>query len=317
MADPILTRRRVLAAAQESTPGDAETLDATDAVFNVFDPDMSPDIAFEERPGQAGFSPLPGVPGARGGSVTFACEIHGSGDGEDPAPAWAKVFLPACGFVESDGVFSPESKPPDMDGANTQTLTIGLYEDGRLRMLRGCMGTFVLVLSSGKIARIEFTFTGIWVDPSDVELLAPDYPTVAPLRFAAGTITLDLWTPRVAEIRIDCGNTVILREDATDESGYSTALITGRRITGSLDPEGVLVVTDDHWSDWLDRNERVLVIALGAGSADGTTFRVDAPCVQITNIPNADRNGIVTDAIEVQFNRSADAGDNEITLTWA
>jgi hypothetical protein len=50
----LLRQRRVLAAQLEAVVGTAETLTADDALFNVFDPVIQPNINFIERPGAAG-----------------------------------------------------------------------------------------------------------------------------------------------------------------------------------------------------------------------------------------------------------------------
>ncbi len=296
----LLTRKRVLAAKVEATPGDAETLAAGQAAFNIFDAVIQPNIDFEERIGQAAFSPLRGELGARGGQITFRTEM---------VDGWPAVFLPACGWVASGSVYSPCSEGP---GTNVKTITIGLYEDGVYKKLYGCMGTAVFVFPAGRVAYVEWTFTGIWAAPSDVGLLAPSYPTGRPPRFANSDITIGSWTPRVAEVRIDLGNTVILREDADDAlaAGYSTAIVTGRRVVGSLNPESNLVAGDDPHADWLGSVEAALAITL-------STMSFAAPKLQFTNVQEGDRNGLQVDEVEFQLNRSADAGDDEFTITIA
>ena len=317
MSGSILTRKRVVAAKIETTPGTAEALTASDAAFNVFDMTIQPDVPFEQRQGQGGFSDLPGVPGARAANVEFAVELCGSGNVGSPVPAWASTFLPACGFVESASVFSPQSQAPGVGSSGTQTLTIGFYEDGKKKVARGCMGTFVIRLTSGGIIRLEFKFRGVWDSDADVTILAPTYPTVAPLRFAGDTITIGSWSPKIAAMTIDVGNELKLREDPTTVAAYLSALIVDRRITGTLDPEAELVADNDVIGDWLDRSEAALAIALGAASADGNKVDVAAPAFQITNVQEADRDGLQTDNVEFQLNRSAAAGDNELTITFS
>ena len=61
----MLTRKQVLAAKIETTPGTAEALTAAEAAFDVFSADIQPDIEYQNRQGSAVFSPLPGDLGAR------------------------------------------------------------------------------------------------------------------------------------------------------------------------------------------------------------------------------------------------------------
>lgn len=321
---PLLTRRRVLAAKIESTPGTAQSLTASESSFNVFDAMIQPNIDFNERPGQKVFSPLPGILAARGGTCTFATELHGSGTpnsggGDEACPKWAEIFLPACGFtrVDAAAVYKPNSISPagGADSSAVRTITLGLFEDGVFKVLKGAMGTAVFTFTAGQVVRIAFTFTGLWVAPVDDTLLSPTSPTIKPLRFADAGLTIASWSPRVAELSIDLGNDVQLREDANKVEGYITAIITGRRTVGTLNPEADVVGTQDTYGQWLASTEQALALSLGAGG-DGNTVAFAAPKLQFTNVQEADRNGIGIDEVPFQLNRSAKIGDDELTLTW-
>jgi hypothetical protein len=298
---PLLKKKRVLAAKIESTPGTAESLSASDAVFNVYDATIQPSIEFDNRDAQGGFSPLYGTLGAYGGTCTFTTEIVGD---DDPFPDWVTTFLPACGLVESTGVFLPVDEAP---GTNVKTLTIGLYEDGLFKSIRGAAGTVVFRFTSGKRIEADFTFTGIWVPPTDVAIISPTYPTTEPIRFVSSSMTIGAWTPKIASMTIDLGNEVILREDSTNSSGYASAIITGRQVTGEIDPEATLVATDDPYGDWLALTEATLSISCGS-----TGNRVDfgVPALQITNVQEGDRNNLQTDSIQFQGNRHASGAMN-------
>lgn len=304
----MLYKKRVFAAKVETTPGTAESLTATEGVFNAYVPVTQPDIPFEEREGQGAFSPLSGVPNARSGTVNFEVDmLLGSG----ALPTWASVLLPACGFVEDTGVFAPVTESP---GTNVKTLTIGTYEDGMFKRIKGAVGNPVFTFTSGMNVRVAFSFTGIWVPPTDVAIIAPTYPTTAPLRFAGATaLTLGAATPKIQQMTLDFGNTITLREDATDISGYSTAIITGRRITGSINPESVLVATKDYYGEWIARTEQALALTLSQG---GLSVAFAAPKLQWTNVQGGDRNGMAIEDLSFVLNRSAAAGDDELTITF-
>lgn len=316
---PLLQRRRVMAAKIETTVGEAIALAAADAAFNAMDVTISPDIETETRHGQGGgLSKLPPVPGARGGTITFKIELVGSGSIGTPVPQWATTLLPACGMYDDSDVFKLDSRPPEASGSNTKTLTIGVYEDGLFKSLRGAMGNAVFQFAAGKVIGIEFTFSGIWVDPSDVALLTPNYPSVIPPRFASSGLSVDGdWTPRVAEMTIDLGNDVQLREDSTDISGFHSAVIVDRESGGTMDPEATSVADHDAYGDWLRSTGGALVIDIGAGSADGNRIQFAAPVFQLTGVDEADRNAVQTDAVEFKLIKSADAGDDELTITFS
>ncbi len=319
---PLLTRKRVLAAKIETAVGTAEDLTASEAAFNVFDLSPNPNINFTQRKGQQSFSTLPAVPEGEQGQVTFAVEAHGSGvaeeGGGESVPDWAKAFLPACGMVLSTDEFGVDSAAPTggSDATAVRTLTLGFYEDGLKKALKGCMGNAVFSFNSGQVIRIEFTFTGVWVAPSDVGLLSPTYPTVTPARFVSSGLTIGAWSPKVQELTIDLGNDVQMREDSDQAEGYVSAIIADRNPTGTLNPEATLVATNDAYGDWLSSTEQALSISV-TGGGDGNTLAFAAPKLQFQNVQEGDRNGIQTDDITFQLNRSAATGDDEFTLTFS
>lgn len=319
-----LRKRRVLAAAIEAVVGTAESLDASDAAFNVFDAEMQQGTEFHDRPGQAGFSPLPGVVGARMGTCTFAVELGGSGTpegtGGESVPAWANVLLPACALISSAAtspILKVSSTSPT-DGADrtaVRTITLGLYEDGVLKKLSGAMGTFVIRCLNGQPVRIEFSFTGVWNAATDVAVLAPTYPTVVPPRWGGGAFTFGGVSPVAGELSIDVGNEVVMRADAAQAAGLLSALITGRRVTGTMNPESRLVAEHDRYGLWLAGTEGALSAVIGATAGNKCTLA--APKAQITNLNEIDRDGIQADELTFQCNRSAAAGDDEFTMTFA
>jgi len=292
----LLTRKRVLAAAIEATAGTAETLDASDAAFNVFDAEITPSITMTPRPKQGGFGNLESLTEGYACNISFKTEI--SGDGAGGAPAYAAALFPACGWVATGSTYAPVSEAP---GGNVKTATIGIYKDGRLERARGCVGTFKIVAPTGKVAMIEWSFTGIWMPVTDAALLAPTYPSTLPLRGANATFSFQGYSPCIENFEVDAGNTIILRECATetDESGYKTGLITDRTITGTINPESALVATKDNFGAWLDHTEGSLTYSL----TDGTdTVAITSSAAQITNIQPADRGGNQVDTISFQCN---------------
>lgn len=316
----MLTKRRVLAVKQETTPGTAESLSASEGNLVVFDPDMQANIDMQSRDGAGHLGQRAAVPGAYSAQCTFSVELGGSGSVGAPTPNWASTLLPACGWTDGDAddTYEPESLDPSDGSANTKTLTLGLYEDGRFKSMRGCMGTFQITGTAGQRVMVEFTFTGIWVDdPTDVSLIEPSYDTVTPLRFADCDLQVNAKHLRLAELTVDAGNDVQLREDAEDVSGYAYAYIAGRAPSVTVNPEAVLVATEDRFGDWLDREEVALALAIPDVSADGNRVDIDAPKLQYMNVQAADRNGLVVDDLTFQCNASGDQGDDELTLTFS
>ncbi len=306
---PLLRRKAVFAAAIEATIGTAESLDGTDGVFNARDFSLQPNIAMTRREGQGGFNYLTSIPEGMTGTCTIVHDLTYNGT---DIPTWASVLLPACGWVDATGTFSPKSEGP---GSNVKTLTIGHYKDGKRSLLSGAMGTFKIVCPTGKVAYIEFTFTGKYSsNETDTAIIAPTYPTVSPLRFAAGALTWNSVALCTSNVEVDAGNSVIMREcvNATDRSGYVSALVTNRAPVITADPESVLVATQDRDSLWLTPTAQAFSMQIGAS---GSSITIAAPKAQLENKQQGNRNDMMTDDLTWLCTQGSSA-DTELTIAF-
>lgn len=308
----LLRRRSVFAAKVETTVGTAETLTASEAVFNARDFTLQPNIPMTRREGQGGFNYLESVPEGMMGTCTITHELTYDGTN---IPTWASVLLPACGWVDSSGVFSPVTEAPGGSGG-VKTLTIGHYHDGKRRVLAGAMGNFVITCPTGKGAYITFTFTGkYYEDETDVTLLAPTYPTASVLRFADGSVSWNSVALCTSSVAIDAGNSVVMRECATtsDRTGYKSALVSNRAPVITADPEAVLVATQDRDAQWTGMTTAAWALVLnGTGTSDVT---IDAPAAQIENKQHGNRNDIITDDLTWLATEDTTV-DGELTITF-
>ena len=313
----MLERKSTLAAKIEATPGTAEALSAADVpACDIFEASEQAEIENEPREAIGGGGSSASAPGARGATCTFKCEMAGSGSGGSPVPDWAEIFLPACAFVNSTGdVYSPELRAPDDAAGSTKTLTIGFYQDGVYKQMHGAMGTFIITGESGKRVMVEFTFTGLWDEPTDVAQLTPGVQAARAVRLASATMTIASWTPRVANLSIDAGNEVVLRESQATDEGYYLATVADRAIAGSMDPESVLVATNDSWQQWLNQTEQAFSLALGADA--GNTITIAAPKLQFRNLQHGARNKIATTDTEFQCNKDSAGGDDDLTIEFS
>jgi hypothetical protein len=184
------------------------------------------------------------------------------------------------------------------------------------KKLRGCAGTFKLLFESGKAAAIEWSFSGVWQPVTSSALITPTYPTALPLRAAGAVFTWGAWSPCWNTLSIDVGNEVYLRpcQTASDASGLAGAIIVNRKVTGTFDPESVLLATYDYYDKWVDQAQEALSLVL-ANATDEVT--ISCPKAQITNVQQADRSGVVIENITFQANKNAAAGDDELSIAFA
>lgn len=304
----LLNRKKLLAAKVETTIGTAISVANADAAENIFNPVIQQSITVEERPGNGGFGRLAGVPGARIGTATFRTNIYYNGT---DVPFWASTFLPACGWVNSAGIFTPRSEAP---GSNVKTLTIAGYTDGQVKTLAGCMGTFQIVSPNGRTPYIDWTFTGKWIAPTSASLLTPTYPTTLPMRYASATTTYNSVALCAEQITIDAGNNVIMRECAADATGYGAALVTDRYPKITANPESVAFATRDSYAQLLAASEAEFLLVIP--TPGGGDITISAPKAQVLNPQEAERSGLLVDQIEWGCNKNGTTHDQELSIAF-
>ncbi len=304
----LLAKKRILGAKIETTTGTAISLSGTNATFNVYDLVANPNIEFIERMGQGSFGRLPSVEGKQAGTFRFKTDLIGGAS----APAWMSTFLPACGWVDSTGTFSPKTLPPT-DAGGVHTLTLGAYIDGVYKQIHGAMGTWEIELITGQPGFISFDFQGIWDAITDVALVTPTYVTVKPPRFASATLTAGAYSPKVGSVKISSGNVLYLRPDVT-ASGLFCACVADRKPMVSMDPESDTVANRDTYGIMRALTTAALTCTWGS---TGNQLSIAGPSLQIVNAQETSRNGVQADNVDWQCNKSAAGGDDELTLAYA
>ena len=243
----LLQRKRVILIETESGTSEA-TVGATDAV-QVIDLNIAPqssDVVNRDvvRPYFGASEQLLANTKVE---CTFSVEFAGSGTA-GTAPRYSKA-LEACGMKEEISSGTSVTYKPKSTGI--ETVTIHYNVDGVLHKAINCRGTFSLVCEVGAIPRIDFTFTGEYLAPTDSALPTITYGDQAsPLIFKNGnTSGFQLLSHQgsLASFNMDLGNTVEYRELV----GASTAkdvLITDRAASGSVTIEAVALGTKDFFA---------------------------------------------------------------------
>lgn len=307
---PLLTRRKVFAAKIETVVGTAETITSSEGVYNALDFDIQPNIAMTRREGQGGFNYLASIAEGMTGTCKIKHELSYDGS---TIPTWASVLLPACGWVDTAGTFSPVSAGPGT--SNVKTVTLAHYKDGKRIILSGAMGTWKMFFPTGKVAYIEFTFSGKYsTNETDTAIISPTYPTTIPMRFSPGVVTWNSVDLCTSSVEIDAGNTVVMREcvDVADRTGYISAIVTDRAPMITADPESVLIATQDRDSLWLTPTPQAFSLRLGVALA---SIVVAAPKAQIENKQQGDRNKIMVDNLTWLATKGS-AVDTELTIAF-
>lgn len=297
--NPLLVRPSALLAKLETTKGTAESLTTAEGVFNVFDVDFKETTPFIERPKQGGAGYLKGVPGAMMGTCSF--RVHLENSGTATVPAWATVFLAACGYVNSGGTFTRT-----LDTSAQSTATIAHFKGAGTssikQTLTGATGTARIVYHNGAPADVNFTFTGKYTSEATATLLDPTEPTTLPPRgWESATInSVSIMAP---EITLDLGQTVKLLEGPNDttDSGYVHGIISDYKAKLTTEPYQEALSVIDWRAAYVAGTEWPLSIVAGSGSNNVVT--VTASKLQLVAAPGfGNREQVYTRQLEFLVN---------------
>ena len=301
---PLLRKIGVIAAKVETTPGTAVSLSASDANLLAYDPMVAPAVEMVDRPKLGSFNYHTNARGLMEATATFRTDFIPN-NSNATSPVWAETLLPACGWVQSSDTFTATDEAP---GSNVKTLTIALYQNGRITKMVGAVGDFTIVMESGKPAAIDWSFRGVLAAGTEASatafvtdgaILAPTWDTVTPWRSASTMTLAGSYNPLIQSATFASGNEMQLRECNTTAAGYLSGIITGRTSTLSVNPEAGLVATDDTYGDWRTMASYATNIVMTDGSKKVTI--ASAAC-QTMSVSQSDRNGIVVDDMEIRYN---------------
>ncbi len=287
MAAPLITRTRLVAVKQEGTSGTAETLNAATGVMNCYDPQFTPELPMADRPSEGTYdAPRPSIQTSRGGRVGFRFDCIGG----NTVPYWFENVGVPCGFS-----YNASSKTLTSNGSeNDTTSTAGVFQDGMLKNIVGAMGNLTMPFTTGEPFIAEVEFMGKYAAPTDTTIVSPTYETTLPQRVASSTLTLGGYSPDISTGRIVVENSLKLREDITDSTGFAYCVITQQRITMEIDPEALLVASRDAYGLLLDGTTATATLTIGSGA---NVLTITIPGMQHVEVEDGDRDGILTHPI--------------------
>jgi len=310
-----IPRLSVIAGKIEATAGTEETLAAADAAMVISDPQVDDNIDLIERnfltSSLSKFSPLIGAKERR---IRFTTEMKGSGTAGTPPETDA--YFRACGMSVTN--VASTSDTYDMTDP-TETVTIGRWlSDGTTpvkKTIIGAMGAFSLEGSIGGAMGATFDFLGQYINVTDTALPASITPdTLKPPQLLAVTFTIAGFSPKISTITISGGQVVTLPGDITETHGKSVAIMTERAVEISFDAEMSTVAAHDWYGRLRDGTEGALSLAIG--STAGNRFTISCPKLQYVGIAEGERDNAAVVNITARANRSAAAGDDELSILF-
>lgn len=315
----MLTRRRVIAAKVEAVEGTMEAITLTDSGILATNVKFEPNFNQVDRNVMLNtLSNMAPVMGSRSVGISFSAELKGAG------AAYSATIKPAVGvYFRGSGmletmVLTAGSESATYTPASTGvvSLTIWVYEDGLIKKAKGCRGSYKISGKTGDIVTADFTFTGVFDSVIDGTMISPTFESTVPPVLLGSSLSLDAVTTMVADsFSIDLGNQVQLRSSFGSADGYMSALITGRKPTGTLDPETTLVATYDFIGKWKSGNQAALVIGpVTAPTGLYNKFTITAPKCVYTKVGESDRNGIMVS--DLAYSLVMNTGDDELSIAF-
>lgn len=197
--------------------------------------------------------------------------------------------------------------------SSVPSLTMGLYEDGIRKLLKGCRGTAKFNFMIGEPATVDFSFKGVEAGVSDLSLLTGiTYDDVVPPVLLNAVMSCDGVSLNLGEMDIDIANALAPKDKIDDAKGILSFMITERDTQGSFNPEMVLVATHDFYDKWFSNTP--MVIDMAYGSVDGNKIRVYAPSIIYNKVDDADRDGIQLAQTAFDVTGSMEPGDDELAI---
>lgn len=246
---PLRVNRSIIMAKIEPTPGtDSSPVVGTDAILVENIATNLEALRMEKRP------VVTQIIGKRqdqyGGSlrkVTFDTEIKGASAvySSSVFPEIDPLFRASSLGATGDFTASSEKWTYQVISSSQEYITLYFNCDGILYALTGCQGKPSIVYKAGVRAMISWEFIGHSVAPTDVALGTGVYDTHAPPVVLGSTFTVGGYAAVISQLDVDLGNIIANRDSVAASDGYALGIIADRDVQGSMDPEAVLVATND------------------------------------------------------------------------
>jgi hypothetical protein len=266
-------------------------------------------------------------------TLNFACELRGNRttgatDTDITSGAIAQAveidpLLRACDLLATytaettngarDGYVTYTPTTPDNEGAS---VTFYFYHAGKLHKVTGAKGDARITFEAGRVARIDFTFQGIWNTPTDAALPGSiTWLDTKPPLFRSATATLAAWAGVMRTITLELGNNIVRRDDGNSTTGVRGFVITGRNPRFSIDLESVLEATHPVFGDLYASTSRTLAATLGATAGNKVAVTLVGESVAA---PYGDANEIRTNQIEYEVCREdlSDTPNSELAIKF-
>lgn len=187
--------------------------------------------------------------------------------------------------------------------------SIAVYMDGVVYRFRGCRGTVNFAMVAGQGWKASVQMTGLFQAKADAAVVTPAYDGTRPGIWRNSIFSMDRVAVGLGQMSLDSGVQSVYPPNPNDAEGFDPPELVSRNMTGSIDPNAVLVATRDTLTDVRNGTTRLLHARLKGGNAAsaGNRIAVAVPSALFTGFQPTDRQGIAAEQIPF-YAQGQDAG---------
>ena len=252
-----------------------------------------------------------------------ACVITAVATGAGVAALTISPALPSGNFSNDVEIAMSTVYAPADSGH--LALSLGFYWANQIRQESiGCKPTEMTIenWTTGQLPSSNFTLEGLNFDRADAAApVTPTYLSGQPPVLLSSCFYIDAAQVEANNFSLSIANTLGFVTDFCDVAGKTKSRVTGRAISGSVDPymdDTTLV----HWTKFKDNVDAAIIATAGTPSGVdgeftlGSVIIVSLPQVRYTESPVGDNDGILTDALSFQAHRGVAGTTEEISISF-
>ena len=193
------------------------------------------------------------------------------------------------------------------------SLTIGAYEDGIRKLIKGSRGKAQFLFKAGEPSMMDFDFKGVLSEIADVPFLTGiNYDETVPPTFLDAKMTMNEYSAVFSELELHWGNSLAAIENANDSAGIQCYRIADRDALGTFNAEMVAVSEHDFFGRWFNNSKNILDFQIG--TIAGNRFRFIAPYASYSSIEDVDKDNIQYVNTSFELEGGFPDGDDELLI---
>ena len=261
------------------------------------------------------FGKMPAIQFGEGVKISFTTELKGSG-AAGTAPELGPLFR-ACNLTQSISAGVSVAYDPNSSTTAAESVSIYFYRHDHLYKISGCRGTFQVDLKATEVGKINWEFTGLYTGPVDSSIItaAPADLAIKPPVFGSASFAVNAVAAIIESLSITMGNNVVKRADVNSASGVGQYMITGREVTGEINPETVALSTINYVSLWAAATAVALTATVGTVAGNKCKIWSKNSSAVIGQPKYGDRENMLIETVPVTFAPST-AGNDEIQFLF-